>query len=649
MLARRWDPAWLALLLTVLARALVALSRIDEIEIDRYSGTFAWALLQGMPLDPEQLPVIPHSRGSVIVGLLLVPLVAVLGPTYWTVKLLAIALSGLTAFVLARLAQRCAGDVAAWTVAVLYALVPPSFQMVDVIALGSHGDSILCVALAAYLVLNPERERLRRARFVLLFGLVCGIGYFVSLQFLLALPALLVAWLVRDRASLLHPRALLALVPFAALAWLASVVTTSAQIVNRSLGERVLRFGVAQHAEKLVDTLTHDLRRSWLFEEHGGALFSWLWAAAILAGLVLCLRELRRRPALVSFCLLYPLAALGAYVLTDFQLNLRSTADGMGSRYTMPVTAALVTWVAIGAQRLARERRPAFAALLVAVPALAGARSLVALLDPGYAFRQPDTSCVDLATFHGHVEHASDGSFPARLEWVQRVDADWRAFQPLRYDVAFVPPGAGAGEVADDLALALQLEPPLRWHALVALGFRHGDAWADEEGESERQLERAAATLSGEDLGWLARGVGRSWTLALFEKVAFKSKRVASPGSVDFSTVVAAPVAARLALVEGMGFQAGLRLTPYEPYPLLALERAERLPKPLHRSFFEALGWGYRMRFCEQGYVAPELGALRIERWLPPLAQRHFHAGLRTSADALRRALAERLGELTAR
>ena len=64
----RISPALFAALTTLLVRVAVALSRIDELELELYSGSLAWALLEGMPLHPDQLPVIEHNRGSVVVN-----------------------------------------------------------------------------------------------------------------------------------------------------------------------------------------------------------------------------------------------------------------------------------------------------------------------------------------------------------------------------------------------------------------------------------------------------------------------------------------------------------------------------------------------------------------------------------------------------
>ena len=102
-----------------LVRVLVALSRTDELELELYAGSLAWALLEGMPLDTTQLPIIVHLRGSVLFGLLAVPLFAVWGPCLAAVKAIAVGWSMATAAVLIGLARRFLGARAAWSAAVV--------------------------------------------------------------------------------------------------------------------------------------------------------------------------------------------------------------------------------------------------------------------------------------------------------------------------------------------------------------------------------------------------------------------------------------------------------------------------------------------------------------------------------------------------
>jgi 4-amino-4-deoxy-L-arabinose transferase-like glycosyltransferase len=338
----------------------VALSRLDELELERYKANFGWALLHGLPLDPTHLPIIPHLRGSVIFGALLVPLLWLLGPTLVALKLLAVLWGAWIVALATALAERHLARPAAWLVLVLCLFATPSYLWLDVLAQGSHVDSIIFILLPLWWAGRSERG-VRRA---IGFGTLIGLGVPFSMQFLVASPGIAAYCLWRwrpDPKAAVRSAKSVAVGVLAATPWLALVpcITRNATLVNQAIDERFLPHGWSGAWERLEDLLRSDLRRSWLLEEHGlgwfalvlcllfgcGALWLWLelWRAlgATRGPGITAQAETGNAPQdparLGLYALPHVLGLALAYAISDFKLNLVSTADGMGSRYLMPI------------------------------------------------------------------------------------------------------------------------------------------------------------------------------------------------------------------------------------------------------------------------------------------------------------------------
>lgn len=627
---------WVAALLGALVRALVAASRVDELELELYSGSLGQALAHGMPLDPHQLPVIPHNRGSVVFGALLAPAFWLFGPRLWVIKALAVAMSAATAGLLAWLTERHVSRRAGLAAALLLALLPPSYQMVDVLALASHGDSVLFTALALALLLGPGPERgpLETGR-ALALGLVVGFGCFFSLQCLVAVPALLASWLARDPAFWRRPASLGALA--AALVWVVPAERMlgdagGATIVNQSASERMLPEGLLGALAKWLGTFAVELRRSWMFELHGGSWAGWLLLAALAAGLAAVVPRLLRLEPLLLFSVLYPALIAGAYAVTNFRLELDRNLDGMGSRYLMPMIPFMALWVAAALERGPSRWPPAplgRAAVLAA--AAAGLVGWLALLDPGKPWRQPTVRATELAYFHGHLEHAA-GSDPAeRLAWIERLEPDWPAWRPLIHSVVRLP-AAEAGTSAQRIDAIRAAPEDVRPYLWVLLGHQLAE---------EPLAELPALGLAPDEQRWLLRGTGvqllRNHIARSTRQEAAAARRGVAPAHAPAALFARLgdelerlDPAAREALLEGLGFQVGLRLTVYQPVLLRVVEETEVLA-PVHAAVLDrAMGVGFRMRFLEADYRLPE--RLSIEAHLSERARAPFRAGLAPDA-----------------
>ncbi len=610
---RRVPVFWVGLLAVVVVRALVATSRADEFRGEElYIGSFAWALIRGMPLDPNSLPIIVHLRGSVVFGLLCVPLFWLLGPALVGLKALAVAWSGVCGGLFAYVLDRRAGRAAALAGVVLYALLPPSFQMVDVLALGSHGDTLLPI-LGALAVLFARNAPLgwRRA---LGLGAVCGFGCFFSMQFFVALPAVLLAWWALDRRFVLRP-ASLAFPPAAALlAAPIPLVSTSATLVTKPMSSHFLPDGVGGAFSKLLAVFGGDLQRSWLFEDNGGAWLGWVYLAVLVAGLVLLFPRLRKLEPLAVFCVVYPPLVLVAYAASDFELNFWVRRPGMGSRYFMPMLPFLAAWPALG---LAVRRAPGTAA--TAVACLAGLIGLVSLCDLGTPGRRSPVRGTNLAFFTGHLEHAGGSSMRARLDWARAVEPDWDPYRPLAY-ANIRPAGGGtlrAGDTlgADALRQLRAFEPELRPYLLVDLGHAVGSS------TDRAKVAQTIAALPADlpEPEWLLRGIGRgTMSIGVAQVVATGGREVKVYG-----------VLAKLPeeVVVGAGVHLGFVFTPYHDHSLKLVTAGRLLPDDLRDDFYRGLGLGYRLRFREDRYEPPADGTT-IEQAIAAPDRAAFRSGL---------------------
>jgi hypothetical protein len=656
----RLSAAWIAALATLLVRGLIACSRLDELELELWGGSFARALLLGMPLDPERLPIIVHLRGSVLFGLLLAPLFLLLGPTVLAIKALAVGWSVATAALFAATLERAGGRAAGLAGALLFALAPPFFQKVDVLALGSHGDTLLPIWAALYWLIARRAGVPRRPLELAIAGFLLAFGAWFSMQFLVALPALLMAWTAAWWGQGGRPSGLFAApgrTLRGALAFLLGAlppalaipyVTRSLMWVNRRAEDQILPGGLAAVGDKLLHFLREDLARVLLFDDGPGRWAAWSLLSALAIGCLLTLPRLWRRAAggslapspLALFVLLHPLLFLGAYGATDFVVDFYNTLDGMGSRYLMPALPALLAWVALGVCRLVGRGQRPLAFGLLALAAVPGAAGVAALSDPLPGLRQPPVFGARPFHFIQHLEYAS-GRDPLRYEaWARTLDPNWPALHPLLYRVPlptpFVPSADSFALV--QAALSLRGAPaPIRRHQLAELGRQFVDRTEYElpyllECLRALDLMHGRGKLDDEECGLLVHGA--------FGQIAnvAAGRAIMARGSSAYGheLLAAAPAGLQPIAAEGLGFVSGMRWTPYERSFLENLRLWAAVPEALRERFFFALGLGYRQRFLESAYRPPAPGVLRIEAELPPAGLAAFRRALESAPDTWR-------------
>jgi len=639
------------------ARVVIALARLDEFRGEElYIGSLAHALSVGMPLDTSALPVISHLRGSVVFGLLTVPVFCVTGPTMIGLKTVACLWSALTGGTFALVCARAAakdrtasdGRVAAWVGALLFAFLPPSFQMVDVLALGSHGDVSLVVLTALALLLKGDGP-LSNGR-ALAFGATLGFGVLFSLQFVVALPALGLAWLARDPK--LWKRASTGLVALGALPFAYPIhwLSRSAELVNKPVEDHFLPEGIGGVLPKLAGVVTRGLPASWLFDENGGAWLAWPYALAIVLGLGVCVQRALRRDRLALHALAHPAVVLLAFAISDFELNLDVTANGMGSRYFMPILPFLVVGVALGAQRLRDASRLDLAialALVALVPGVLGwgavagsfpdalphaavlacaavasawlwkaerhlASALAAVValffgsivvsesaGNGHWAYRPATHGTSFPWFRTHLEHAGGDDSRARLAWSRRIDPDWDVVRPLLYtDIVATPPPAWTPKALAEAFRAARQSGELAPYLAVQIG-RSLAGWKDEA----RRSAFLTSLRSTPEAAWVDRGLGS----ALCEEALVRFALRGTKSMAEFAPIVQLADEIGDRVLEGAGFRVGTTYSPYNDRFVELVRRLDELPARAQQPFLRGLAYGYRCRFVEATFRPPGL------------------------------------------
>lgn len=642
----------LGFVVVLAVRVLVALSRLDEFRGEElYIGSLAHALAVGLPLDTSALPVISHLRGSVVFALCTLPVFALTGPTLLGLKLVACLWSAATGGLFALVCERAGSErpepnarsagltgstgsgawlgvsVGAWVGTLLFAFLPPSFQMVDVLALGSHGDVSLFVFAALALVVGG-RGALAPGR-AAAFGATLGAGVLFSLQFVVALPGLGLAWLARDPG--LWKRPTTALVAAVALACAAPSIwlSRSADLVNKPIAEHLMPDGPGGVLPKLGRLVTHGLPASWLFAENGGAWLAWPFAAAILVGLAFVVRRAFRRDALALHALAHPAVVLVAFAVSDFELNLDVTANGMGSRYFMPILPFLVVGVALGARTLWGRGRRLAAGAAVALALVPGVVGWAALLDPGAAARglRRPVHGTSFPWFGVHLRHAGGDDSAARLAWAREVDPDWDALRPLRYvDLVATPRPALEPQALERAFDEARTAGPLGPYLATRLGRRLAD-WPDEA----RRAVFLAGIRGTPAAAWVDRGLGA----ALCEQALFRFALLGTKSMAELDPVVRLQSATEGRVLEGAGFRLGTTYTPYNDGFVEMVERLDELPERARAPFLRGLALGYRCRFVEASYTPPgaDEDAFELLARLPE-ASETLRAALALPADA---------------
>ena len=430
-------------------------------------------------------------------------------------------------------------------------------------------------------------------------------------------------------------------------------LSPTTDVVNKSLESRFLPEGVSGALDRAWNFLAGDFFRSWQFDLHGGYLFGWLFAGSLMAGTLLGLAALRPRTwfsrgsgapwndRLLGFALLHLAGFIGAYAITDFRINLDAAADGMGSRYMMPLLPALAVLVAIGARQASLRFGRGLAWLLVAPATVAGAAGFADLFRPWVGAALPPITGSELYEFRDHLSFATPGDYEARLDWIEQIEPSWPEDRPLVYSDEFTHPEARGLDAIFRAYRALPAQPA-RLHPYQASGlgsvcasqYVRETKWA--EPGSARQvgariqadLARVPQAVREDHLRGLGRGLCRAQVGSVIQRFFGQPRQnnARNPAKLGFEVAAELDESARSPFLFGMGFFIGLRSTPYERAQDQIYEILPELSDEVLAAWMEGFARGFRFRFVEASYREP--GPLQLEERFEPRAQALFRSHL---------------------
>jgi hypothetical protein len=600
-------------LAVVLARLPVALAHQDTwYPFEIQAGTIAQALLDGLDLDVATLPIVPHVRGSVLFGVLLVPIYALGGASSLTMKLLPILWHAATVALLVGLLGRYFTRRSVWSAGLLFLLAPPMIQKLSVLGLASHLESALAWLLTWGAYLAWTRDGATRGR-ALRFGAALGFAAFFHLQALLPSLLLLGLLVFHERRRILSSAGLWMLAGAAVCAAPSllfaggSIDLLRAGVFTQTQGSGPALAGGGR-VDKFAGLCTGDLATALEFGGTAAPAGGWLGPLAVL-GLALgalcgCL-ALRRAPLAVFF----PLhAVLVAALYTVSELGVvAELGTGATNRHLAPLVVALLAFTAVGA---AHSR---LALIPVALVAAAGAIGYPAVVRGTDAARvRQRGECYEW--FTQHLDRSAQGDAAAFAALLERIDRGDARFRSLRFQLevpgmeaeatAFLsslPGSAMDGRMTVDPAgllrtTALGRRLAARLDALVEAvraGRLDGLAPAARE-----------ALLHGVGLG-LQPPRAASGLEPVRDYIARLGGRLAALPPDDVR-----------AFAEGYGFQFGFTFDPYNRNLGEVLALHAQLDPQLGAAFTRGLAWGARQRFLRPPVAVPA-GLAVVERLDP--------------------------------
>lgn len=469
---KRWAAAAvmvLGLVVLVTLRVTMIHASLDQILNweEPYRLTIAQALLDGPRWPVADYQADSYQGGSLVMGMLAAPLVAVLGPSLETLKLVPLLFTLLTTIAWAVLLWRWVGPAAAALVVWLVALAPPMAQIYQVHAMGSHAESALFTVAGflptlALLQSGLAPSRVRMLSFLL--GTVAGLGLWYCYSAASGIAAWILVWAVFSPPATVR-RGLAPLVVgtiVGLLPWLAYNLGHGFQGFDRVLelfGPNVAelapgRESLAQRTGALVAV---DLVRALGFSE--GSLGvpewpAWIWYVATLlvfVALAVIAGSAVRTPRPVAFVAVLVVLAiaghLAAYLVSSFRCDVEN--GFIAYRFFSPLFPLVAAGTAVVLTRpTSQSGRAVTLAGAVLLLGLGGFGTAELLRErPGRPFPAPRTAdaLMGQATLLKHRADPSRGlaliaaldetqredvyfGFGWGLEYRYEKDGDWSAF-----------------------------------------------------------------------------------------------------------------------------------------------------------------------------------------------------------------------------
>lgn len=177
-------------------------------ESELYRGTIAHEILtnKGWPIWAYQNE--PHTGGSLIASLLIIPFFVLFPENLITVKIVALLLSLLTLLCVYYFTYHCLNKPqVAFLTLLWFTFAPPMYLVHSTILMGEHYESQLFVFISFilfYKMTNPQISSIKKFVLTALLGGICGFSLYFSYTFLIALITCLLAWFFIDKLFFLR-------------------------------------------------------------------------------------------------------------------------------------------------------------------------------------------------------------------------------------------------------------------------------------------------------------------------------------------------------------------------------------------------------------------------------------------------------------
>ena len=415
-----------------------------------YRGTIAREVLEGLHAPLWSYQADHYSGGSLVVGLLAAPAIALLGPCLLALKLVPIAFAAATAGLAVRLLAARFGTRAAVAGALLLVTPPPALVQLESLAKGFHTESPLFTLAALSALLTFVWDG-RRRRWLFAAGFAGGLGISFTPIAALGLAGVVVTWVVLERARIRRTDALtlalgIALGAAPAIAYaVAHGLTPGPPSLVEVVGTTSQPLGIylAKIPARVVKLVVLALPLSAGFPDVGrlsGLGLSALYGVLALGSVaILVVREARARgPALLALAI--PAAVFVAlYALSPIAIPTGTSA--WASRHLAPLHVLSLLLVAVAVTRIRRGT-----VVLVGLVLLGGVghASLLFSERPGRAWTERADSYYHLGmlwTLRAGRTLAALDVVQVRLERlaVDRRDAAYRgaidALEPLDHEL----------------------------------------------------------------------------------------------------------------------------------------------------------------------------------------------------------------------
>lgn len=617
----RTQLSLLFLLLTVAARLPVLLSYADAWQtFEIHTGNIALGFLDGIDMNVDRIPAMPHNRGNALAGLMLAPFYAVFGPTAFVMKLFTVLWHAFTVMLIVGLLDRFFNRRAAVAGGLLFVFAPPMFVKLSVLAYASHMEATLFMVLGLIPFLAITMEGKADVRRYLFFGLAIGAAAFYHLQsllFCLGLFALLV--IQRPRETL--TKGLLA-------GALGLVITGGASLLFA--GGNIDYVAGALFSDKPAPAALGPTRLDNLqvfleggavealdFGEAGAELGTVLGAAWLALLLLACatalwddrvrvanlfrrvfrFRDAELSPVIALAC--HPLAVLTLFFVSSMQLKLGHLGSGYENRRLVPVLFSmfLLAAVGLGGRAVSVARWRSVALLLLA---LIGAAGLAATGRPNPASSIPQRGEA-YEWFKVHLTNHTEGDPDRMVDTIVEFDRGDLRFASLRYTVHY--PGMrnpGADEFAIEARLLVKAELPDALFRATALGRAIG---ARGDITPTPALTALLDSLSPPLRAAVLHGIGLG--LPRLRPAGQLVAYLRGLRKVRLDLAAWEP-ADGVRIIEGFGFTRGFTLLPYSVALFRPLSDVATFPTVLRDAFMRGFGWGYRQRWLEVPDEVPE-------------------------------------------